>query len=95
MTISTISSSIAVIKSIIIVTVVPITIGIILSTDDGTLLVLALAVINRELVDLVDITITQRANHKSLMMSLPDDKILNKDVMLLVLYANDAGIIEE
>ena len=53
MTMKTISSSIAVISNIIIVTVVPITIGMILSTDDGTLLALALAVINRELVDMV------------------------------------------
>ena len=58
MTINTNSSSIAVINSIIIVTVVPITIGIILSTDDGTQLELALAV-NRELVDVVDITTAQ------------------------------------
>ena len=94
MTINTISSSIAVISKIIIVTVVPITIGIILSTDDGTLLALALAVTNRELVDVVDITIAQRANHKLLMMSLLDDKILDKNVMLLVLYVNDE-IIEE
>ena len=66
MTMNTISSSIAVISNIIIVTVVPITTGIILSTDDGTLLALAvaLAVINWELVDVVDITIAQRANHK-------------------------------
>ena len=60
MTINTNSSSIAVINSIIIVTVVPITIGIILSTDDGTQLELALAVVvNRELVDVVDITTAQ------------------------------------
>ena len=95
MTINTISSSIAVISKIIIVTVVPITIGIILLTDDGTLLALvlalALAVVNRELVDVVDITMAQRANHKSLMMSLLDD---NEDPMLLVLYVNDE-IIEE
>ena len=64
MTTNTISSSNPVINSIIIGTVVPITIGIILSTDDGTLLALALAVINRELVDVADITIAQRANHK-------------------------------
>ena len=43
MTMNTISSNIAVINSIIMVTVAPITIGIILSTDDGTLLALALA----------------------------------------------------
>ena len=42
MTINTISSSIAVISNIIIVTVAPINIGIILSTDDGTLPALAL-----------------------------------------------------
>ena len=64
MTMNTISSSNPVINSIIIVTVVPITIGIILSTDDGTLLALAVAVINWELVEVVDITIAQRANHK-------------------------------
>ena len=46
MTRNTKSSSIPVINSIIIGTVVPITIGIILSTDDGTLLALAVAVIN-------------------------------------------------
>ena len=48
MTMNTISSTIAVINSIIIVTVVPMTTGIILSTDDGILLALALglAVIN-------------------------------------------------
>ena len=65
MTMNTISSTIAVINSIIIVTVVPMTIGIILSTDDGILLALALwlAVINWELVDVVDITVKQRANH--------------------------------
>ena len=41
---NTISSSIPVVNSIIVITVVLITIGIILSTDDGTLLALALAV---------------------------------------------------
>ena len=58
MTMNTISSNIAIANNIIIVTVAPITIGIILSTDDGTLLALALAlaVINWELVDVVDIT---------------------------------------
>ena len=99
MTMNIISSSIAVINSIIIVTVVPITTGIVLSTDDGILqlllaLALALAVINWELVDVVDVTIAQRANHKSLIISLLDDKILDKNTMLLVLYANDE-IVEE
>ena len=58
MTMNTISSSNPVINSIIIVTVVPITIGIILSTDDGALLALAVAVINRELVCLADTDLT-------------------------------------
>ena len=56
MTMNTISSNIAIANNIIVVTVVPITIGIMLSTDDATLLALALAVINWELVDVVDIT---------------------------------------
>ena len=89
---NTISSSIPVVNSIIIVNVVPITIGII-STDDGMLLALALAVVI--VVDL-DITITQRANQNRISNNkLPDDKILDKDVMLLKLYTNDAGIVEE
>ena len=56
MTINTISNSIAVISNIIIGTVVPITIGMISSADDGTLeqLALALVVINRELACLAD-----------------------------------------
>ena len=53
MAMNTISSSIPVVNSIIIVTVVPITIGIILSTDDGALLALAVVI----MVDL-DITIS-------------------------------------
>ena len=57
MTINTISNSIAVISNIIIVTVVPITIGII-STDNGALELLAQAVINREL--RITITIDNR-----------------------------------
>ena len=90
---NTISSSIAVISNIIIVTVVPITIGIISSNDDGALLalapgvLLALAVEPACLADVVDPKAI-----KSLIISLLED---NKEVMLLVLYANDRVTKEE
>ena len=94
---NTISSSIPVVNSIIIVTVVPITIGIILSTDDGALLALALALALAVVIVVdLDITITQRTNQNRISNNkLPDEKILDKDVMLLKLYTNDAGIVEE
>ena len=91
---NTISSSIASINSIINVTVVLITIG---TTDDGALLALALALALAVVIVVdLDITITQRTNQNRISnIKLPDDKILDKDVMLLKLYTNDAGITEE
>ena len=91
---NTISSSIPVVNNIIIVTAVPITIGII--TDDGTLLALSVALALVVIVVDLDITITQGANQNRISNNkLPDDKILDKDVMLLKLYTNDVGIVEE
>ena len=95
---NTISNTIASINSIINVTVVPITIG---TTDDGALLALALALTLALALAVVivvdlDITITQRTNQNRISNNkLPDNKILDKDPMLLKLYTNDAGIVEE
>ena len=94
---NTISRSIPVVNSIIIGTVVPITIGII-STDEGALIALAVALVLVVVIVVdLDITITQRTNQNRISNNkLPDDKIPDKDVMLMLkLYTNDAGIVEE